>query len=41
MPIIISKNGKDARRVERTSFKQGEELQKYIFENLDCIRLYL
>jgi len=39
MPIIISKNGKDAKRVERTSFKQEEELQKYIFENPDCIPL--
>ncbi|MCK4421504.1 DUF91 domain-containing protein, partial [candidate division WOR-3 bacterium] len=37
MPIIISKNGKGARRVEKTSFKQEEELQKYIFENPDCI----
>lgn len=37
MPIIISKNGKDAKRVERTSFKQEEELQKYISENPDCI----
>ena len=39
MPIIISKNGKDAKRVERVSFKQEEELQKYIFENPDCIPL--
>ena len=37
MPIIISKNGKDAKRVERTSFKEEEDLLKYIPENPDCI----
>lgn len=31
MLIIISKNGKDAKRVERTSFKEEKELQRYIF----------
>ncbi len=39
MPIIISKDGKDTKRVERVSFKQEEELQKYIFENPDSIPL--
>ena len=37
MPIIISKNGKGARRVEKTSFKQEEDLLKYIYENPNCI----
>lgn len=37
MPIIISKNGKEVKSVERTSFKQEEELLKYISENPDCI----
>jgi hypothetical protein len=39
MPIIISKNGKNAKRVERTNFKQEEELQKYIFKDPDCISI--
>ncbi|MBA7662697.1 hypothetical protein ES703_70728 [subsurface metagenome] len=37
MPIIISKDGKDAKRVLRTSFKKEEDLLKYISENPDCI----
>ena len=37
MPIIISKNGENAKCVERASFEQEEELQKYIFENPDCV----
>lgn len=37
MPIIISKNGKNAKRVERTSFKEEKELRDYISENPDCI----
>ena len=39
MPIIISKKGKDAKRIEKTSFKQEEELQKYVYENPDSIPL--
>lgn len=39
MPIIISKNGRDTKRVEGIIIKQEEKLQKYIFENLDCIPL--
>ena len=39
MPIIISKNGKDAKRVERTSFEKEEDLLKYISDNPDCIPL--
>lgn len=37
MPIIISINGKDAKRVLRTIFEKEEELLKYISENPDCI----
>ena len=37
MPIIISKNGKDAKRVLRTIFEKEEDLLKYISENPDCI----
>jgi len=37
MPIIISKNGKDAKRVEKISFKKEEDLLRYIFENPDFI----
>lgn len=39
MPIIVSKKGKDAKRIEKTSFKQEEELQKYVYENPDSIPL--
>ena len=37
MPIIISKNGKNAKRVEKISFKKEEDLLKYISDNPDCI----
>ena len=37
MPIIISKNGKDAKRIEKISFKKEEDLLKYISGNPDCI----
>jgi len=39
MPIIVSKKGKGAKRIEKTSFKQEEELQKYVYENPDSIPL--
>ena len=39
MPIIVSKKGKNAKRLEKTSFKQEEELQKYIYENPESIPL--
>lgn len=39
MPIIISKKGKNAIRLEKTSFKQEEELQKYIYNNPESIPL--
>ena len=37
MPIIISKNGKNAKRVLRTIFEKEEDLLRYISENPDCI----
>jgi len=37
MPIIISKNGKNAKRVKKTSFKKEEDLLRYISDNPDCI----
>ena len=37
MPIIISKEGRDARQLERTSFKEELELQKYIENNPESI----
>ena len=39
MPIIISKNGKDAKRIERTNLKKEEDLLRYISDNPDCIPL--
>ncbi|MFA6523538.1 MAG: hypothetical protein WCS85_04195 [Candidatus Peribacteraceae bacterium] len=40
MPLIISKNGKNAKRVNRTSFENEDELQRYIYENPESIPLY-
>ncbi len=37
MPIIVTKRGKDARRLERQSFEQETKLQKYISDNPECI----
>lgn len=39
MPIIMSKNGKNAIRLEKSGFKQEVELQKYIYDNPECIPL--
>lgn len=39
MPIIISKHGKITRKVNRVSFREEAELQKYIFSNPDSIPL--
>jgi hypothetical protein len=33
LAIIVSKNGKEARRIERTSFEREDALQKYLSEN--------
>lgn len=40
MSIIISKNGKGAKRVERSSFDKEDDLQKYIHKNPESIPLY-
>lgn len=39
MAIIVSKNGKNAKKLSRRSFREEAELQKYIFENPDSIPL--
>src|SRR3990172_4834466 len=40
MPIIISKGGKDAMKVDKSAPDPEEFLQKYIQENPDSIPLY-
>jgi hypothetical protein len=40
MSLIISKRGKNAKRVNRTSFEDEDELQRYIYENPESIPLY-
>ena len=40
MTIIISKNGKSAKRVDRSSFEKEDYLQKYIYDNPESIPLY-
>lgn len=40
MSIIISKSGKDAKRIEKSSFEKEDYLQKYIYDNPDSIPLY-
>jgi len=40
MTIIISKNGKNAQKIDKSSFKEEDYLQKYIYENPDSIPLY-
>ncbi len=40
MSLIISKNGKNAKRVNRTGFENEDELQRYIYENPESIPLY-
>jgi hypothetical protein len=40
MAIIISKNGKNAQRIEKSSFEQEDYLQKYIHENPESLPLY-
>jgi len=39
MPIIISKDWKNAKRLRQTTFENEEELQKYIFNNPESIPL--
>jgi len=40
MALIISKNGKGAKRVDRSAFANEDELQQYIYENPESIPLY-
>ncbi|MBI3685312.1 hypothetical protein HY250_02810 [Candidatus Azambacteria bacterium] len=40
MAIIISKNGKNAVRVDKSTFEKEDYLQKYIYENPESIPLY-
>ncbi|MCD6573207.1 MAG: hypothetical protein J7K95_03845 [Thermoplasmata archaeon] len=40
MTIIISKNGKYAKKIEKMQIKREDYLQKYIYENPDSIPLY-
>jgi hypothetical protein len=40
MPIIISKNGKNAKKIEKTMIKKEDYLQKYIYDNPGSIPLY-
>ncbi|MEY4731130.1 MAG: hypothetical protein RL681_76 [Candidatus Parcubacteria bacterium] len=40
MAIIISKNGKNAKRVDESKFEYEDHLQQYIYDNPDSIPLY-
>ncbi|MCX6761030.1 MAG: hypothetical protein NTZ84_02940 [Candidatus Nealsonbacteria bacterium] len=40
MAIIISKNGKNAKKIDKSSFDKEDYLQKYIYDNPDAIPLY-
>jgi len=40
MAIIITKQGKGAKRVDPSPFEKEDHLQKYIYQNPDCIPLY-
>ena len=40
MAIIISKNGKDAVKVEKSGFQMEDNLQQYIYDNPESIPLY-
>lgn len=40
MAIIITKNGKETRKIEKSDFEQEDYLQKYIYENPESIPLY-
>jgi len=40
MPIIITRNGKDAEKVEKSSFQSEDRLQQYIHCNPESIPLY-
>lgn len=40
MAIIISKNGKNAKRIDQSHFDQEDYLQSYIYHNPDAIPIY-
>ena len=40
MAIIISKNGKNAEKVDQSNFALEDKLQEYIYDNPDTIPLY-
>ena len=40
MTIIITKNGKDAKKIDKSDFEKEEYLQKVIYENPESIPLY-
>ncbi len=40
MAIIISENGKNAKRVEESNFALEDRLQQYIYDNPDAIPIY-
>lgn len=40
MPIIISQNGTNAVKVDKSSFDKEDQLQQYIYENPESIPLY-
>lgn len=40
MTLIISKNGKNAKKIEKSTIEREEYLQKYIYDNPESIPLY-
>jgi len=40
MAIIISKNGKDAKKIDKSNFEKEDYLQAYIYDNPESIPLY-
>jgi len=40
MAIIISKGGKNAKKIEKSNFEREDYLQKYIYDNPESIPLY-
>ena len=40
MSIIISKNGRDAKKIDKSDFGKEDELQEYIHKNPESIPAY-
>lgn len=40
MALIISKNGKNAKKIEKSTIEREDYLQKYIYDNPESIPLY-